>query len=444
MTDPVNAGSVLLAIPARGGSKRLARKNLAMLCGVPMIAHTIEAARASRLSDQVFVCTEDDEIAAVSAAHGASVFHIPAAMAGDEISSTVPCLALYDSLVDNGSTIECLIALQPSSPLRTGDDIRAAVDTLESTGADFVVSVTPVDPHYFHWALAERPEGWGMYFGSEFHKERASLPAIFRPNGAIKLGRARKVKETGHFFGSPLAVSEMPETRSVHVATEFDLACAQAILGDAPVTEVQTPRHGTRPNRRASPISRLELTGSVIRLVTFQDRHLHDENYLGWLHDYDVVKTINKRDYLRPVSFAEVERYCTQLMESPTDRFFAIHHARDDAFIGTLRVSKIDRETRTADVGILIGNKSYWGRGVATDAISTIGVYLFDRLGMRKLTAGLMGINLAMLRVFEKVGFQREGVFREQDLFEDRYVDHIHLGCFRQEFRGSLRQHSGE
>lgn len=438
MTDAVGVGRALLAIPARAGSKRLARKNLALLGGVPMIAHTIQAARASGLSDRVFVCTEDDEIADVSAAHGASVFRIPATMAGDEVSSTVPCLALYDSLVSEGAPVEYLFNLQPSSPLRTGDDIRAALDSLESAGADFVVSVTPIDPHYFHWALAARPEGWEMYFGAEFHQERTRLPPVSRPNGAIKLGRARKVKETGHFFGRPLEVSEMPEVRSIHVATGFDLTCAQAMLADASVSRVLTPRTTESTNRHPPPTDPVELTGSTIRLETFQDKHLHDEAYLGWLRDYDVVKTINRRGYLRPVSFAEVERYCSEVMASPTDLFFAIRHFPDDVFVGTLRVSRIDSETRSADIGILIGDKAYWGRGVATDAIGTIGAYLFDRMGMRRLTAGLMSINPAMLRVFEKVGFQREGVFREQDLFEGRFVDHVYLGCLQHEFRRPL------
>lgn len=177
------------------------------------------------------------------------------------------------------------------------------------------------------------------------------------------------------------------------------------------------------------------LQGAKCYLVPFEVNHMNDEEYLGWLRDYDVVKTINRLDYLRPVSFEEVRRYCESVMQSPQDIFMAIHEVASERFIGTIRASRIDLVTRTADIGILIGEKDVWGKGFGTDAISTLAEYLFDRLCLRKLTAGLMAVNPGMLRVFEKLGFRQEGVFREQDYFEGKYVDHIYLGCFRDEFK---------
>lgn len=178
----------------------------------------------------------------------------------------------------------------------------------------------------------------------------------------------------------------------------------------------------------------MKLEGNISYLVPFDDSHLNSKEYMSWLRDYDVMKTINRLDYLRPVSFYEVREYCEGVMRSKNDIFMAIYHKDGNEFIGTLRV-KIGWETRTADVGIMIGEKDYWGKGIGTDAVSTICGYLFERLAFRRLTAGLMGVNLAMLRVFERVGFQREGVFRMQDYYEGKYVDHIYLGCFREEYK---------
>ena len=223
--------SVLLAIPARGGSKRLRRKNLLDIGGKPMLVHTIEAALRSELSDNVYVCTEDDEIAAVAGGAGANVFRIPPEMAEDDVSSTTPVLELLKSLEGAGTPPEYIFNLQPTSPLRTGDDIAASLRALTDASADFLVSVTSVDPHYFHWAMAEDSEnGWAMYFGKEFLKERIYLPDVFRPNGAIKLAKAGPLKQTANYFGQPMAVYEMPEERSIHVATEFDLTCARAVF----------------------------------------------------------------------------------------------------------------------------------------------------------------------------------------------------------------------
>jgi len=426
---------VLLAIPARGGSKRLPRKNLAELGGKPLLAHTIEAARDSKLAGEVFVCTEDDEIAQAAARYGAQVFRIPEALAGDAVSSTVPCLALYESLRRQGANIDYLCNLQPTSPLRTGQDIRNAFETLTRAGSDFLVSVTPVDPHYFHWAVVEEQQGWGMFFGDKFMKERTELPPAFRPNGAIKLGRASRVKEFGHFFGRPLTVHPMPEERSIHVATSFDLSCARAVLqgggsrqGRASATLVMSSLDGRNPKAED-----FYLEGTLSSLMTFTNRHLHDAAYLAWLRDYEVVKTLNRPEYLTPIPFEPVREYCEALMRSPRDIYLAIHHGLDRRFIGTVRAARIDPEARTADIGILVGDKSYWGRGIATDSVRTLARYLFDALGLRKVTAGLMSTNPAMLRVFTKLGFQEEGRFRQQDCFEGRYVDHLHLGCFRNE-----------
>ena len=154
------------------------------------------------------------------------------------------------------------------------------------------------------------------------------------------------------------------------------------------------------------------LEGEKCYLVPFEERHLQSPDYFRWLRDYEVIKTINRLEYVRPVSFAEVKEYCERVMRSPSDVFLAICTREGDQFIGTIRASRIDLVNRTADVGILIGERDQWGRGIATDAIAALGRYLFGRLGLRKLTAGLMRINPAMLRVFEKLGFRQEGVFR--------------------------------
>ncbi|MBM4184049.1 MAG: acylneuraminate cytidylyltransferase family protein [Gemmatimonadetes bacterium] len=221
---------VLIAIPARGGSKRLPRKNAAELAGQPMLAYTIRAALESGLSSDVFVCTEDDEIAGVAERYGARVHSIPESMAGDEVSSTVPCLSLRADLARLGREFRYMFNLQPTSPLRSAQDLRDSMQRIEESGASFLVSVTAIDPHYFHWAMVPDTSTWRMYFRDEFLRERTQLPPVFRPNGAIKLARTAALIERNNFFGEPLVVHTMPEERSIHVATDFDLRCAEAML----------------------------------------------------------------------------------------------------------------------------------------------------------------------------------------------------------------------
>ena len=222
--------SVLIAIPARGGSKRLPQKNILSLKGKPMISYTIEASKEVGITDHVWVCTEDDEIADVAEKYGARVFHISLEMAADDVSSTVPCLALAKHLSNEGKLFDYIFNLQPTSPLRNRDDVVLSLEKLIDTKADFLVSVTQIDPHYFHWALIKNNGSWQLYFGPKYMKERIFLDPVYRPNGAIKLGRLDKVKEIGNFFGPNLTVYEMPETRSIHVATKFDFECVKSFL----------------------------------------------------------------------------------------------------------------------------------------------------------------------------------------------------------------------
>ncbi|MCG8670375.1 MAG: GNAT family N-acetyltransferase [Pseudomonadales bacterium] len=183
----------------------------------------------------------------------------------------------------------------------------------------------------------------------------------------------------------------------------------------------------------------LRFDGVICYGLPFADEHLRNPNYLDWLRDYDVIRTLNLPSYWEPVTEDEVKRYCRNVMASDTDKFFALHAGDSGRFIGTVRLGHIDWTGGIGDIGIMIGERQYWGRGIAQDAVSAVAKLAFSRLRLRKLTAGAMSINPAMIHVFEKLGFQREACLRQHDrLREGGYCDHIHLGCFRDEFEGAI------
>jgi len=216
------------AIPARGGSQRLLRKNVLPLAGRPLISYSIAAARQSNCFEEVYVCTDDTEIARIARDEGAIVPElIPQELAGPLVASHRPCQWLHERL---DSESDVLVCLQPSSPLRSAGDIRSGMERFDRGDVDFVVSVTPIDPHYFHWAVVPDGENWNMYFGDQFMIERPLLPPVFRPNGSIKIGRLKALQRSGHFFAPPFGVIETPEERSVHVATSMDLLLCESLL----------------------------------------------------------------------------------------------------------------------------------------------------------------------------------------------------------------------
>lgn len=220
----------LCVIPARRGSKRLPQKNVIDLAGKPMLAYSVEAARLSSLFDQVFVSTEDDEIGRIAEEFGAVYHRRPIELANDMVSATDVCIELFNTLVGAGDSYDAIVCLQPSSPLRSRDDIVGAWEKFCATGASYLVSVTPIDPHYFHWAVHADDGQWTMYFGDKYMMERTLLPPVFRPNGSIKIAQAESLRVRRNFFGSPLAVYETPEARSIHVAEKFDLDLARFLI----------------------------------------------------------------------------------------------------------------------------------------------------------------------------------------------------------------------
>jgi CMP-N-acetylneuraminic acid synthetase len=222
---------MICTIPARGGSKRLPRKNVRELAGKPLIAYSIQAALRCGLFEQVYVCTEDEQIARVATQFGATApALVPESLCGDLVASHIPCQYIEAQLPTHGR-IDSLLCLQPSSPLRSAQDIRDAVEKFSEGQFDFVVSVTPVDPHDFHWAVVPgEGDYWKMFFGAQHLKERPLLPAVYRPNGSIKIAKLSSLAATGHFFGERLGVIETPAERSVHVAVEFDLKVCETIL----------------------------------------------------------------------------------------------------------------------------------------------------------------------------------------------------------------------
>lgn len=143
------SGAAIGIIPARGGSKTVPRKNLKLLGGLPLVAHSIISARAARRLDRVLVSTDDPEIAAVAREYGAEApFLRPAEIAADD----TPDLPVFQHALEwlsrhEGYRPEFVIHLRPTQPFRTPQLIDAVVKLLREKQVDCVKSLVPVDQH---------------------------------------------------------------------------------------------------------------------------------------------------------------------------------------------------------------------------------------------------------------------------------------------------------
>lgn len=182
----------------------------------------------------------------------------------------------------------------------------------------------------------------------------------------------------------------------------------------------------------------LRIEGEQTYLVEFSEEHLADPRYYAWLTDFEVVKYIGRPEYLTTIPPEETRRYVESMWASPYVTFLAIH-TKEGRFIGTAKINFLDAnglETKTADIGIMIGERTEWGKGYAGDAVEAVCRHCFTTLGLRKLVAGCYATNAAVVRLFTKLGFVEEGRIRKKLWSEGAWCDHILMGCFPEEFKG--------
>ena len=183
------------------------------------------------------------------------------------------------------------------------------------------------------------------------------------------------------------------------------------------------------------------IRGERIHIVPFGNDHLNNSRYFAWLNDIDVVRYLGRDEYLEHIPFAEVQQYVEEVRASKYCSFFAVYHTEENFFIGTAKINFLnDRglKNKIADIGIMIGERDYWGKGLATDILRAISQYAFVEMGVRKLTAGAASPNVAVLKAFERIGYVEEARLRRHLSIEgEGYCDHILLGCFREELQSA-------
>lgn len=166
----------------------------------------------------------------------------------------------------------------------------------------------------------------------------------------------------------------------------------------------------------------LPLSTSRLRIERFTESHLRHPSYLEWLTDQENLKSLNLIDYqLNPVTQEKLDRYYDSFRNSAANHLFAIVIAEGGAFVGTATLRAIGYGG-LYDLGILVGDKSVRGKGVARETIGSIARYAFDELGARKICSSFADNNLAVLLAFLKNGFKIEGLQRQQQMSLDGTV----------------------
>jgi len=225
----INEGKCLGLILARGGSKRIPKKNLALLAGHPLIYWTIAAAKKSTAIDSIVVSSDDTEILALATSEGVDVIERPQELSQDDSSSMATAGHAINVLQASGTEYDYFFLLQPTSPLRCAEDLNGAARLLACRNADAIVGVTEVE-HPVEWSTKlENDDALGSFFrqNKQFRKNKR-LEKTFRINGAIYLAKVARFLEEGTlFFESNIYAYVMSRDRSVDIDEPIDMKFAE-------------------------------------------------------------------------------------------------------------------------------------------------------------------------------------------------------------------------
>ena len=209
----------LAIIPARSGSKGLKDKNIKLLNGKPLLAYSIEAAKGSGLFDEIMVSTDSQEYGEIAEKWGANVpFLRNEELSNDTASSWDVVKGVLKKYKDLGQCFDTVALLQPTSPLRTSNDIVEGYKVMKEKAANFVVGVCEMD-HSPLWANT-LPEDHSMerFIRPEVVKiSRQSIPTYYRINGALYIVRVDYLKRSSDIYADRSFASVMRKENSVDI-----------------------------------------------------------------------------------------------------------------------------------------------------------------------------------------------------------------------------------
>ncbi|BAQ64490.1 cytidylyltransferase domain-containing protein [Geminocystis sp. NIES-3709] len=210
---------IITIIPARGGSKGIPGKNIRLLSGKPLIAHSILDAQEAQLVDQVYVTTDDPEITTVSLNYGAQVIQRPPEFATDIASSESALLHALIEIEKSGVSPELVIFLQCTSPLRTGLDIDRAIEQLRKENADSLLSVSPT--HRFLWHKID-DVAQSINYDYRHRQRRQDINPQYMENGSIYIFKPWILKQLNNRLGGKISLFIMDEEQSHEIDSLHD------------------------------------------------------------------------------------------------------------------------------------------------------------------------------------------------------------------------------
>jgi pseudaminic acid cytidylyltransferase len=222
---PAETGPVCV-IPARGGSKRFPRKNLALFKGVPLVGLTVQTALDAEVFSRIVVSTDDWEIADTAARFGAEIHDRPASLAGDFVTLEPVLLDVWEATSRNGSAFDTGAVMLTTSPLRRASDVRDAYEKFRGADADYLMIVSRYLKSPF---LALKQNG---VFSELMFPDLARLqptPPVWVDTGMAYFARMDALAHERTFYGRRMVMHEVPVERAIDVDEPYHLRLAELL-----------------------------------------------------------------------------------------------------------------------------------------------------------------------------------------------------------------------
>ena len=225
---------ILAIIPARKGSKRLPRKNKLKILGKPLICWTIEASVQSKYIDTILVSTDDDEIIDIAKEYNIKVpFKRPSEISSDEATMNDVIIHAINFFKTNGESYDIIILLQPTSPLRTTNDIDKALELISEKN-ESVISVCE-NSHSPLWSnVLPKDNSMEFFIKDEFKGVRSQdLPKFYCLNGAIFISTVNYFLKHNDFIGPKSIAYIMDKKRSIDIDSKLDFEFCNFLLNES-------------------------------------------------------------------------------------------------------------------------------------------------------------------------------------------------------------------
>ena len=229
----INNKTILAYIPARSKSKSIIDKNIVDVCGKPLIAYTIEVAKASKYVDRVIVSTDSQKYAEIVNTYGAETpFLRPPELAGDLSREIDVVLHLMQWIEHNEKKrYDIVIKLEPTSPLRIASDIDRAIEKLDKENADSVATVTPAVTHPAWMNILPEDLSMQNFIHEEAKtKNRQELPIFYQLDGVVSVSKWESLKKFKNWFGGKIFASITPNERSIDIDGQIELALVRMMI----------------------------------------------------------------------------------------------------------------------------------------------------------------------------------------------------------------------